>query len=184
MRTAMEAGRIGSTELKELVARGAPVNRAFPVSILPRLAALVPGGDLTASGIEASLDAQFKFGAGSEGFPRLHLEIWGAVPVVCQRCMEIMPWPVNVDVQLTMINRDADAAALADPFDTVLLADGALDTIDLVEDEVLAVLPLAPKHPDAACAGRDDPTTLSDKTHQPMAGLADLLRRGNRRDEE
>ena len=39
---------------------------------------------------------------------------------------------------------------LADPFDTVLLADGELVPAQVVEDEVLAALPLAPKHSETA----------------------------------
>lgn len=181
----MEAGYIGSTELKELVAREAPVNLAFPVSKLPRLAALVPAGQLAASVAGTGIDARLGFDAGTEGHPRLHLEVSGAVPVVCQRCLEAMAWPVDVDVLLTMIDRDAEAASLADPFDTVVLVDGALWTIELIEDEVLAALPLAPRHPDMSCAGAvaDEPISEG-RPHRPMAGLADLLRRDNRRGEE
>ncbi|MEZ5564443.1 MAG: YceD family protein [Gammaproteobacteria bacterium] len=183
MRAAMVAGRIGSMELKELVARQAPVHLVFPVSTLPRLAALLPAGESAAFRTDASLDVDISFDAGHEGYPRLDLRVSGKVPVVCQRCLKALAWPVKVDVQLTMVGSNTEANTLADPFDTVLLADGALETADLVEDEVLVALPLVPKHADAACAGRDV-LTESSETHQPMAGLADLLRRSDRRGQE
>ena len=44
MRTAMMAGRIGSAELADLVARGATLDLSLPVSSLARLAALAPAG--------------------------------------------------------------------------------------------------------------------------------------------
>jgi uncharacterized protein len=184
MRTAMMAGRIGSAELADLVSRGATLDFSIPVSSLTRLAALAPPAAAVG---KARLDAGFTFKAGAEGYPQLHLVVAGTVPVVCQRCLGLLELPVGIDVLLTMVRNDQEAGSLADPFDTVLLADGDLEAEQVVEDEVLAALPLAPKHADSTpCGtrgGRDD-KVKSGEMHRPMAGLADLLGRGDRQDDK
>jgi len=185
MRTAMMGARIGSAELADLVTRGTTLDFSFPVTSLARLAALAPAAGTPSAGTvgSACLKTGFTFQAGAEGFPQLRLVVEGMLPLVCQRCLELLEWPVNVDVTLTMVRGDAEAAILTDPFDTVLLADGELVPGQVVEDEVLAALPLAPKHSGAtrcgSAAGRED-KVQSGEMHRPMAGLADLLGRGDR----
>jgi uncharacterized protein len=186
MRTAMVVERIGSAELKDLVARGSTLDLSFPVSSLERLAALSP-----AVGEGANLTARFTFRSGSEGRPQVHLVVAGGVPLVCQRCMEPLDVPVAVDVLLTLVARDAEAAGLADPFETVLLADGELVPAQVVEDEVLAALPLVPKHSATTPGGRPggracglEEQVNSGEMHRPLAGLADLLGRGDRQGDE
>ncbi|MBL8199358.1 MAG: DUF177 domain-containing protein [Chromatiales bacterium] len=180
----MRAGRIGSAELADLVARGASLDFSFPVSSLTRLAALAPPATMVGT---ARLDSGFTFQAGAEGYPQVHLVVTGSVPLVCQRCLGLLEWPVSVDVRLTMVRDDQEAGVLAEPFDTVLLADGDLLPEQVVEDEVLAALPLAPKHADGTpCGigadreGGRDANVKSGEMHRPMAGLADLLGRGDR----
>lgn len=184
MRTAMMARRIGSAEISDLVARGAALDFTFPVASLTRLAVLAPPAMPTGA---ARLDAGFTFRAGAEGYPQLHLVVTGTIPLVCQRCLGLLEMPVNIDVALTLIRDDQEAGLLADPFDTVLLADGELVPEQVVEDEVLAALPLAPKHAEATpCGSRahraDDREgkVKSGEMHRPLAGLADLLARGDR----
>jgi uncharacterized protein len=180
MRTAMMAGRIGSAELADLVGRGVTVDYSFPVASLTRLAALAPPAMATGT---ARLTAGFTFQAGAEGYPQLHLIVTGTVPLVCQRCLGLLELPVSVDALLTMVRSDEEAGVLADPFDTVLLADGELVPEQVVEDEVLAALPLAPKHDEATPCGsraRHDDELKSGEMHRPMAGLADLLGRVDR----
>lgn len=174
MRTAMGVERIGSAELKDLVARGLTLDLSFPVSSLARLAAVSPS-----AGEETLLTASLAFQSGSEGCPQLHLVVAGSVPLVCQRCMEQMVHPVAVDVLLTVVRNDAEAAGLSDPFETVLLADGELVPAEVVEDEVLAALPFAPKHAEATPCGREERAN-SGEMNRPLAGLADLLGRGDR----
>jgi uncharacterized protein len=178
MRTAMVVERIGSAELKDLVARGSTLDISLPVSSLERLAALSPS-----AGEAGRLTASFTFQSGLDGRPQLHLIVAGAVDLVCQRCMDQLLLPVAVDVLLTMVRNDAEVAGLEDPFETVLLADGELVLAQVVEDEVLAGLPLAPKHSEATPCGRDGRTN-SGEMHRPLAGLADLLGRGDRQGDE
>ena len=181
----MKAERIGSAELKDLVARKATLDLSFAAPSLARLAALRPatsGGSAATGGGDAALlrlDANFTFQSGSEGYPQFHLQAAGTVPLVCQRCLELLVLPVTLDVTLTMVRDDPEAAALADPFDTVLLDSGELDLAQVIEDEVLAILPLAARHPETTPCG-EAALMNSGEMHRPLAGLAKLLGRGDR----
>ncbi len=178
MRTAMEVERIGSAELKNLVAGGSTLDFGFPVSSLARLAALSPS-----AGHETRLEARLAFKSVSEGQSQVHLRVAGAVDLACQRCLQALVLPVAIDVLLTLVSSEEKASELTDPFDTVLLEDGELSPAQVVEDEVLAWLPLAPKHSDATPCGHDEPMN-SGEMHRPLAGLADLLGRGDRQGDE
>lgn len=177
MRTAMVAGCIGSAELADLVARRGSLGLSLPLSSLERLAALGPSA--TAGGGTKDLSASCAFQLGSEGYPQVHLTVTGMVPLVCQRCLELLEFPVSLDVLLTIVHSDADAAGLAAPFETALLVDGELQPAQIIEDEVLAALPLSPKHSETAACGRVEQANSSEM-YRPMAGLADLLGRSDR----
>lgn len=182
---------IGAAELADLVARRASRERVLPTAHLARLAALAPPqavGAVAGPG-SGQLEARLGFQPGGEGHPQLHLVVAGMVPLVCQRCLGLLEFPVAIDERLTLVGSDAEAALLADPFDAVLLEDGDLPVGQVIEDEVLAALPLAPRHPVATCGvrlpdadGQADDRLSSGETHRPMAGLADLLARDGRRD--
>ena len=185
---AMTARRIGSVEIEDLVARQARLDFRYPVASLPRLASLAAAADGVAAGPSPELEATLAFQPGAEGYPQLHLIVGGFVPVECQRCLKALDWPVNVDVRLTMVRTDREAEGLADPFDTLLLANDELLPDQVVEDEVLAVLPLAPRHAegqhsvapaewDAKGLSVSGGAEAAEPTRRPLAGLAALLGR-------
>ncbi len=188
---AMAVRRIRSVEIEDLVARRAQLDFCFSVASLPRLASLAAAVDESAKVPLAELHAVLAFQPGAEGYPQLHLTVGGSVVVTCQRCLKALVWPVDVDVYLTMIGADRDAEVLADPFDTLLINDGFVPD-EVIEDEVLAVLPLAPRHAEGqfctAPAGWDAEGLLSvsgeavagEPTRRPLAGLAALLGRNDR----
>ena len=115
---AMTARRIGSVEIEDLVARQAQLDFRFPVASLPRLASLAAAVDESATVPLPDLHATLAFQPGAEGYPQLHLIVGGFVPVTCQRCLQALVWPVDMDLRLTMVRTDSEAEALADPFDT------------------------------------------------------------------
>ena len=183
MRTAMVAGCIGSAELADLVARGGSLDRRLPVASLERLAALGPSATGASQTTTDELSTSCTFQLGSEGYPQVHLIVTGTVPLVCQRCLDLLEFPVSLDVLLTVVRSDAEAAGLTAPFETALLVDGELLLTQVIEDEVLAALPLAPKHSETVACGRVEQAN-SGEMYRPMAGLADLLghsdRQGNK----
>lgn len=179
----MLAERIGSSQLAELSAQGATLESGLGPRDLPRVRALVaPEAATTAGGLQARV----AFRGGPQSRPVVAIEVHGALPLVCQRCLGPVPWPVDVDVALAVVPDESATRDLADPFDSVLLdGDGALHLRDAVEDEILAALPLAPLHAEArdcrAVPAGEDAGPVA-QVHRPFAGLDALLGRRGPRD--
>jgi len=175
----MGAAGIGTAELADLAARRTTLDRHFDVASLVRLEALGAlregEGDVDGAG---QLEVRFAFEPGPGGFPQVRVTIAGAVKLRCQRCLKPLRWPVAVDETLTIVGSDEEASRLEDPFATVLLEADVLELPALIEDEVLASLPLAPRHaePDP-CAASDGMDAAVGQLQRPFAGLASLLNR-------
>ena len=96
----------------------------------------------------------------------------------CQRCLEWMSWPVEVELALVALNKAPLAQHYEGP-DWIELADGILPLRETLEDEVLLNCPVAPLHGLAECAAGESigATVVASDRKQPFAGLADLLKR-------
>lgn len=164
--------RIGSAQLAEMAAQGASHRACVPASQMPRLAAL-----LAKRGAKDELLLQAEFRQGAEGFPEIRLRITGTIHPLCQRCLEPVAWGAAIDVELTVIANEEQAGALADPFDSVMLDEGELHLMAAAEDELLAALPLAPKHEDVASCAIEAGTAAAQRANRPFAGLSALLSR-------
>jgi len=95
----------------------------------------------------------------------------------CQRCLEWMAWPVDVNLMLVAFTK-APPTQDHDEEDWIELADGMLPLREVIEDEVLLSCPFAPLHALKDCPAGDSiavPEVSSDRK-QPFAGLADLLK--------
>jgi uncharacterized protein len=166
--------RIGSGQLAEMAAQGASGAARLRGSTMPRLAdqlAREGGGD------ELLLEADFRHGP--EGLPEIRLRMTGNLGLICQRCLQRVDWPLAIDVSLTVIATERDAAELADPFDSVMLEEGELRLLTAAEDEILAALPLAPVHADASQCCNVSATAPAPASGQPLnrpfAGLGAML---------
>ncbi|GMW05529.1 MAG: YceD family protein [Gammaproteobacteria bacterium] len=171
---------VAAPRLAEMAAQGEGLSGTLRVDELPRLSALVAHEPAA-----STLPLQFAVGfrAGAQRRPVVHVEVHGVLSLICQRCLMPVSWRLDSDVTLTAIDDDASAADLASPFDSVVLDEnGALPLRSAVEDEILAVLPLAPLHADpAAC--REATTSAGDgsagteaRTIRPFANLAEMMR--------
>ncbi|MCK6407376.1 MAG: DUF177 domain-containing protein [Rhodocyclaceae bacterium] len=139
-------------------------------------------GELPISGLERLHDVLAEI-AGSVVFrlngrigrqdkPQLLLEVSGRVPVICQRCLGRLDYPLSIDSVLELIADEADLSQdeLEDDTRDFLVAQKELDVVALVEDEIILALPSAPRHDDCALP---DSNTRGTKV-SPFAALAAL----------
>ena len=81
------------------------------------------------------------------GRPAIAIDIEGAVPVTCQRCLSDFALPVERRTIAVLARSEKEADGLdASSEHEVVVADHPLDPIELVEDELLLTLPYAPMH--------------------------------------
>ena len=91
------------------------------------------------------------------GKPGLRLAVDGSVRLQCQRCLESLELPLQLEVQLEFASSEAEISAADDDIERVV-AGREMNVATLVEDEVLLALPMVPKHERcsaAAAAGAD-----------------------------
>jgi uncharacterized protein len=109
--------------------------------------------------------------------PVLDVTVEARLALMCQRCLE----PVAYDLRrtsrfvLTESERDLPDIADEDPETETLPADALADVEDLVEQEVLLGLPLAPMHPEGGCEG-DVSKRASGERQSPFMVLEQLKR--------
>lgn len=107
-----------------------------------------------------------------QGKPQLVLEVVGEVPVVCQRCLGRLDFPLSIVSVLELVADEADLTPdeLEDDSRDFLVAQKELDVAALVEDEIILALPTSPRHEDCALP---DGNTRGTKV-SPFATLAAL----------
>lgn len=125
----------------------------------------------------ASLHWTLQGGADSLNHPQLILSVSGSIELMCQRCMTPLKFAVESESILILAKTDGRAdeidALLDDDNVDVIVGSKALNVMELVEDEALLAIPLAPKHdicPDNAAL--DD--LMGAKKPSPFAVLKGL----------
>jgi len=112
--------------------------------------------------------------------PWIHLKAHTALPLVCQRCLAPVDVPVAVDRSFRFATDEAAAAAEDDASEEDVLAQSrSFDLVELVEDELLMALPVAPRHevcpqPVRMTAGEEEFTQALAERESPFAALARL----------
>ena len=156
-----------------LAAEGGQLDGALALAALPRLAAALNRADGVVSvALVAGVDPR--------GVRFMKGTLRTGVELVCQRCLESLPWRLDVAVSLGLVHNEAEADRLPEEYEPLLVPEGFIRVADLVEDELLLALPQIPRHDDAReCVANSyrAPDTAHD---QPFATLASLLRDSKR----
>jgi uncharacterized protein len=161
----MEFGRV--LELAERSALG-----EFRVSAdrFPRLQKIL------AEGQPGELDLRVAFSLVGENLPQLSLRAQGSLGLVCQRCLERLDWPLGLNVQLALVADEREAEQLADPFDSVEVPADGLWLAEVIEDEILAAVPIAAVHTEQKdCRTEVAPDEADAPGARPFALLRDLM---------
>jgi uncharacterized protein len=149
---------------------GRVLEGVLPVSSLERLHDLL--ADVTG-------DVTFRLeGYKSEhGELMLHLEVGGQLSLACQRCLQAVSFDLDVENLLELVPEGADLSQdeLEDDTRDFLPVASELDVAELVEDEILLALPVAPRHEKCGLPGAAD----AGERINPFATLAGLKGKPN-----
>lgn len=66
--------------------------------------------------------------------------------LVCQNCLQDLTWPIDNRIRLAAVTSIEEADRLAEEYDPLLLEEEKILLKDIVEDELLLILPQYPKH--------------------------------------
>ena len=88
----------------------------------------------------------------------VHCEIKTTLVLTCQRCLEPLNMPLEIDSRLALVEGIEEAERLPEELEPLMLEEGAaLHIAELVEDELLLAIPDAPRHSEEDCApGQDE----------------------------
>ncbi len=170
-------------DVERLARDGGTLEGVWPLETLERLA------DSQAEG-GAPAGRQVQWQAGGQRFERvgapaevwLHLGARATVRLVCQRCLQAMEVPLEIDRSFRFVRNENEAAELdAQVEEDILVLSRSLDLRELVEDELLLALPLVPRHEDCRhpAAGLAEAPAADEAPAErphPFAALAALKR--------
>lgn len=127
-----------------LVERNASLAGELPFSGFPRLAEML-------ADTLGTVTIELQFGKSDTGVPYVLGRIATSLNLVCQRCMQPMPWPIDAAVRWELVEGADNPGRMGGDFDTVAADDSPLDLPALIEDELILAVPYAPSHDTAAC---------------------------------
>ncbi len=149
---------------------GRVLEGTLPVSSLERLHDLL---------VEVGGEVVFRLEGykGKRGEAMLHLTVTGSLPLICQRCLAAVSHDLDVDNLLELVPEGADLSQdeLEDDTRDFLPVVKELDVAELVEEEILLALPVAPRHEKCGLPGAAD----AGERVNPFATLAALKGKPN-----
>jgi uncharacterized protein len=109
------------------------------------------------------------------GQPALHMGLEVDLGLRCQRCLERLPLHLNVERDLVLVPemRELDPGDEEDDETDAIPGAASLDLLELIEEEILLSLPMAPRHPEAGCTAQPGASEVggSDSPFSALAGL-------------
>ena len=146
------------------------LSASISLDACPRLSELLylPNG----SAGEFALDYMVK--GYVDGFSKAYLDlhVQAKLPLQCQRCMDGMLLPLELNYRYEISENEPAEEDDVDEVDW-LPVDVAMDLVALIEDEVMTAMPIAPTHVSGCVVIKSE----SGEKASPFAGLRDLLKK-------
>lgn len=124
------------------------------------------------------VDVTLEFGIDEVRTPCVKGVLRAGLDVLCQRCLGPMVLPVETEVALGIVTSAQEIERLPGNYDPLLVGAEPVSLKDVIEDELILSLPVAPVHPEQQCPPWSDtvverPVEKADKP-SPFAVLAQL----------
>ena len=158
------------SDAQRLASVGRVVNATLELGSCERLRGLVvaPFGQV---------HYRLEFGTDIVQHPTVVITLKGSARLMCQRSMEAFDFPLNTQVKLAFIAEEAEESGLMPDFDPILVGTGEKSFVEIVEDELILLIPNVPVNPEAVTA-ETKPAVWEAKSpdrQSPFASLAQLL---------
>ena len=160
-----------------------------PASAVTQTQALLSGSFFESFGHPDILDAQvrvrFRLAREAGGFS-LSLDFDGQLSLPCDRCMEVMDWPLSFTAEYALRrrqDREPDPGERTEDGREIIPVDAGakeFDAAQLVYDELSLSIPIRHCHPEGGCNAKalayltDTPGGEEELTDTPFAALKDL----------
>jgi len=132
-------------DLESLAERQGVLSGNLQLSKLTRLVGMLHSD---AGSVEASL----KFGQ-RRGALEAELTYTAAVELTCQRCLEPFRYELAGSVNVALVDAGSTLYMVPEGYEPFELTDDRLSPAELIEDELIVSMPLAPKHERLADCG-------------------------------
>jgi uncharacterized protein len=108
--------------------------------------------------VDASGNAvvELVFDNDERGHPVVHGQVSADLALICQNCLQDYRHPVTASVRLAIVANEKQADLVSGDREPLLVTDGQLLLMDLIEDELILALPIIPRHPEGECPRERD----------------------------
>ena len=100
---------------------------------------------------DGEVEIELRFEQTESGQVYVRGAIVGTLELVCQRCLEGMPFDLDIKVNLALVGSNRGARTLNAGHDPLVVSDGSLLLTEMVEDELILALPLVANHDPEKC---------------------------------
>lgn len=159
--------KVNLTKLSE---QGAQLSGYIPLLNLQRFVKLLVAEQCQS----AKANIGIKFSRDQQRRCLLDIEINATVPVTCQRCLDTVEIPIDIDTRWLCVNSETDIDTIEFPLETIVVDSDFVDISPWIEDELIVSLPMVSKH-DGNCASKYDYLVVDDN-------LSDSALAGNSQD--
>lgn len=105
-------------------------------------------------------------------------EMHGILTLCCQRCLQSYTYNVTCEFAVSPVHDESAAKQLPSSYEPVLLVDGKVDILELLEDELILTLPQVPMHAPSECAANIEQSEAQEM-NQPFQILQQLKLKSN-----
>jgi uncharacterized protein len=156
----------------KLAYNGVVLEGTMQLSEMPRLC-----GALTDS--NGDVEVKIQFDIDELGIPFVSGQFKTTLSLLCERCMQPMPYAVDSKLLLALVKHESRIENLAEQYEPWLIeGDDPVKLSELIEDELILALPIVPKHPEACLPAEmwssGDEVGEEDKPESPFAVLSAL----------
>ncbi|MDM8559279.1 YceD family protein [Candidatus Parabeggiatoa sp. HSG14] len=97
-------------------------------------------------GAKGEVEIDWLFATDEQKRPIIKGSMQTELPMLCQRCLQTMLWPIDIKVALMMLPKGQTENDLPKNYEALTLTSPAVPLITLIEDELILALPIMVLH--------------------------------------